>query len=110
MALIIDTKMPECCDKCFLVPRCPAHARKVSQLLESKNENQIFDVFGETRLEDCIILGEVNPDSFKRVVITTGDGTAIGYKDIFAKDFMKIGGTDSNNPFPMVEINTEDTK
>ena len=45
--------------------------------------------FSGDRPPDCPILGEVNPDSFKRIVVTTGDGTAIGYKDISVRDFLR---------------------
>ena len=52
MALIIKADMPTCCDKCFFNLRCPAYARQVQKIWESKHE-QVFDVFGEMRLTDC---------------------------------------------------------
>lgn len=50
--LIKNIEIPFCCDKCFYVKKCFAHEVKLRKLAESEYE-QIFDVFGEMRLDDC---------------------------------------------------------
>lgn len=56
--------------------------------------------------KDCPLV-EVNLDGFTRVIVTSGDGTVVGYKDVSARQVLRIGGTDSSNAFPLVESNTE---
>jgi len=50
--LIKNTKMPETCNKCFFTRHCDVHARQVQKMKESEHE-QVFDVFGEMRLDGC---------------------------------------------------------
>lgn len=57
--LIKNTKMPDCCNHCFYVRFCGPHALTVERLRESVHE-QIFDVFGEIRLDGCPLV-EVKP-------------------------------------------------
>ena len=66
MALIIKGDMPTCCDRCFYSSRCFVYSQTVQKLLVSNHE-QLFDVFGEVRLKDCPILGEI-PDEHGRLV------------------------------------------
>lgn len=50
--LIKNIEIPSCCDKCFYVKKCSAYEVKLRKMAENEHE-QIFDVFGEMRLNDC---------------------------------------------------------
>ena len=66
MAVIIRGKKPETCDKCWNRPSCDAYFQQVERMKQSENE-QVFDVFGETRLKSCPIVGEL-PENHGRIV------------------------------------------
>ena len=68
--LIKGMEMPSCCDKCFFVKKCSAHAVQLKKMSESEHE-QIFDVFGEIRLKGChlIPVPEHNDLADKAVII-----------------------------------------
>ena len=62
MSVLINAKyveMPECCNRCFFSDFCIAHKKQVWKMKESKHE-QVFDVFGEMRLDGCPLV-EVEP-------------------------------------------------
>jgi len=66
MAVIIRGKRPESCDKCWNRPSCEVYFRQVDRLSQSDNA-QVFDIFGEMRLKECPILGEL-PDHYGRLI------------------------------------------
>lgn len=62
MSVVIETmndpsffyvdSLPECCDKCDYKNSCILYDTQLKKMKESKSE-QIFDIFGEMRLNDC---------------------------------------------------------
>jgi len=53
--LISNWKMPSCCNNCFLVNKCSAHARKVDELLKTDIEH-LYSYFTDKRMEDCPLI------------------------------------------------------
>ena len=53
--LISNWKMPSCCNNCFLVDKCSAHARKVDELLKTDIEH-LYSYFTDRRMEDCPLI------------------------------------------------------
>ena len=78
MALIVEAKMPDCCGY-----GCDLWDEGICVPLQKTVDTH-------TRHPDCPILGEVDPDSFTRVIVTSGDGTVLGYKDISAREVMRL--------------------
>ena len=83
MALIIDLPLPKNCMECrdnrISIPGCPLHRHTQGNWYRLG-----------FRHPDCPILGEVDPDSFTRVIVTSGDGTVLGYKDITAREVLRL--------------------
>ncbi len=71
MALIIDDPMPKDCSYCDYRCGCNLLSRTAG-----------------CRAEGCPIIGEVNLDKYVMVVLETGDGTIIGYKDVPIRELL----------------------
>lgn len=53
MSEYVVSEVPECCDKCFCQNRCQSYKDQLVKMQSSDHE-QIFDIFGEMRLNGCL--------------------------------------------------------
>lgn len=105
MSLLIAREMPSVCRK------CKEQGKLAGGWYRVHTDDDFLNAYCDgDPSTGCPIIGEVNLDGFTRVIVTSGDGTVVGYKDISARQVLRIGGTDSSNAFPLVESNTEGTK